>query len=72
MFALGGTTSFIQKGIFQPAFQEKYGQQLPDGTYEISASWQAGLSNGASMNIVAVIKANEASIVWRNPNRSDR
>ncbi|KAJ6142139.1 hypothetical protein N7497_011238 [Penicillium chrysogenum] len=33
----------------QPAFQEKYGQQLPDGTYEISASWQAGLSNGASI-----------------------
>ncbi|KAJ5125751.1 hypothetical protein N7448_005065 [Penicillium atrosanguineum] len=31
-----------------PAFQKKYGQQLPDGTYQISASWQAGLSNGAS------------------------
>lgn len=32
----------------QPAFQAKYGQQLADGTYEIPASWQAGLSNGAS------------------------
>lgn len=33
----------------QPAFQKKYGQELPDGTYGISASWQAGLSNGASV-----------------------
>jgi Arabinose efflux permease len=30
-------------------FPEKYGQELPNGTYEISASWQAGLSNGASV-----------------------
>ena len=27
-------------------FKRKYGQQLPDGTYEIPAPWQAGLSNG--------------------------
>ncbi|CAI7572628.1 unnamed protein product [Penicillium palitans] len=33
----------------QPAFQKKYGQELPDGTYGISAPWQAGLSNGASV-----------------------
>ncbi|KAJ5588167.1 hypothetical protein N7537_010845 [Penicillium hordei] len=33
----------------QPTFQKKYGQELPNGTYEISASWQAGLSNGASV-----------------------
>ncbi len=27
-------------------FKRKYGQQLPNGTYEIPAPWQAGLSNG--------------------------
>lgn len=30
-----------------PAFQERFGDQLPDGTYQISAAWQTGLSNGA-------------------------
>jgi SP family general alpha glucoside:H+ symporter-like MFS transporter len=30
-----------------PAFKERYGSQLPDGSYEITAAWQAGLSNGA-------------------------
>jgi SP family general alpha glucoside:H+ symporter-like MFS transporter len=29
-----------------PQFKRKYGSQLPDGTYEIPAKWQAGLSNG--------------------------
>lgn len=33
----------------QPAFTRRYGQQLPNGKYEIPASWQAGLSNGASV-----------------------
>lgn len=30
-----------------PQFQRKYGEQLPDGTYQVTAPWQAGLSNGA-------------------------
>lgn len=30
-----------------PAFKERFGSQLADGTYEVSAAWQAGLSNGA-------------------------
>lgn len=30
-----------------PAFQEAFGEQLEDGTYQISAAWQAGLTNGA-------------------------
>lgn len=30
-----------------PAFKEKYGNLLPDGTYELTAAWQAGLTNGA-------------------------
>jgi SP family general alpha glucoside:H+ symporter-like MFS transporter len=29
-----------------PQFKQKYGEQLPDGTWEIPAPWQAGLSNG--------------------------
>ena len=30
-----------------PQFNEKYGEQLPDGTWQVPAPWQAGLSNGA-------------------------
>lgn len=28
-----------------PQFNRKYGEQLPDGTWQIPARWQAGLSN---------------------------
>lgn len=30
-----------------PAFQKKFGTQTADGTYQVSAPWQTGLSNGA-------------------------
>jgi SP family general alpha glucoside:H+ symporter-like MFS transporter len=30
-----------------PQFNKKYGEQLPNGTYQVPARWQAGLSNGA-------------------------
>src|SRR3569833_143568 len=30
-----------------PAFQEKFGEQQPNGSYELTAAWQTGLSNGA-------------------------
>jgi SP family general alpha glucoside:H+ symporter-like MFS transporter len=33
----------------QPAFARRYGEQLPNGKYEIPAPWQAGLSNGATI-----------------------
>jgi SP family general alpha glucoside:H+ symporter-like MFS transporter len=29
-----------------PQFQEKFGEKQSDGTYQIPAPWQAGLSNG--------------------------
>ncbi|ERS98354.1 uncharacterized protein SPSK_06142 [Sporothrix schenckii 1099-18] len=29
-------------------FNRKYGTQLADGTYQVSAAWQSGLSNGAN------------------------
>ncbi|GFZ51512.1 hypothetical protein JCM24511_09279 [Saitozyma sp. JCM 24511] len=32
-----------------PQFNKKYGTLQPDGTYSISAAWQAGLSNGANV-----------------------
>jgi MFS transporter, SP family, general alpha glucoside:H+ symporter len=32
-----------------PQFNKKYGKQLPDGTYQVPAPWQAGLSNGANV-----------------------
>ncbi|KAJ8059575.1 hypothetical protein OCU04_011231 [Sclerotinia nivalis] len=32
-----------------PQFNEKYGEQLPDGTWQVPAKWQAGLSNGANV-----------------------
>lgn len=28
-------------------FQRAFGEQLPDGSYQLTAAWQAGLSNGA-------------------------
>ncbi|KAH7154286.1 general substrate transporter [Fusarium sp. MPI-SDFR-AT-0072] len=33
----------------QPAFTNRYGHQLPNGDYQITAAWQARLSNGASV-----------------------
>lgn len=32
-----------------PQFNQKYGTLQPDGSYQISAAWQAGLSNGANV-----------------------
>ena len=28
-----------------PQFNQKYGEQLADGSYQVPARWQAGLSN---------------------------
>ncbi|KAK4078080.1 hypothetical protein Purlil1_12049 [Purpureocillium lilacinum] len=35
--------------VAQPAFNEKYGKLQPDGTYQISAAWQSGLTNGSNI-----------------------
>lgn len=32
-----------------PQFNRKYGELQPDGTYQVPAAWQAGLSNGANV-----------------------
>ncbi|KAJ5818203.1 hypothetical protein N7474_003794 [Penicillium riverlandense] len=30
-----------------PPFRHKYGEQMPDGSFQVTAPWQSGLSNGA-------------------------
>jgi MFS transporter, SP family, general alpha glucoside:H+ symporter len=30
-----------------PAFKRRFGVELPDGTYDLTAAWQSGLTNGA-------------------------
>ena len=30
-----------------PPFNRKYGEPQPDGSYQVPAKWQAGISNGA-------------------------
>jgi MFS transporter, SP family, general alpha glucoside:H+ symporter len=38
-----------------PQFNKKYGVQLPNGTYQVPAQWQAGLSNVSPHGFVVVI-----------------
>lgn len=35
-----------------PSFTKKYGHPLPNGTYQLTAAWQSGLSNGASVGSI--------------------
>ncbi|RBR25253.1 uncharacterized protein FIESC28_01988 [Fusarium coffeatum] len=35
-----------------PQWNRKYGTLQPDGTYQVSAAWQAGLSNGANVGSI--------------------
>jgi SP family general alpha glucoside:H+ symporter-like MFS transporter len=41
-----------------PAFQKKYGELLPDGSYGLAASWQAGLSGAMNAGQVLGLVAN--------------
>ncbi|MCJ1289381.1 hypothetical protein MMC34_000913 [Xylographa carneopallida] len=41
-----------------PQFNQKYGTLLPDGTYQVPAAWQAGLSNGANVGEIIGLFAN--------------
>ena len=34
-----------------PQFNEKYGVQLDDGTYQVPAPWQSGLSNVSLLDL---------------------
>ena len=41
-----------------PAFQKKYGDQQPDGSYQLSAPWQAGLANAMNCGQILGLFAN--------------
>ena len=43
----GYDVSLISAFFAFPAFKERYGQQLPNGNWELSTSWQTGLGSGA-------------------------
>lgn len=45
----GYDVSLLSNFYAFPQFNEKYGQQLPDGTYQVPAPWQAALSNGVNV-----------------------
>jgi SP family general alpha glucoside:H+ symporter-like MFS transporter len=44
----GFDTKLISTLFAQPAFQKAYGHPAKAGTYQISAPWQTGLSNGSA------------------------
>lgn len=35
-----------------PAFQKAYGEVQPNGSYQLTAAWQSGLSNGSAVGIL--------------------
>ncbi|PHH86650.1 hypothetical protein CDD83_9929 [Cordyceps sp. RAO-2017] len=43
----GYDTVILNNLYAYPPFQRKFGVQQPDGSYELTAAWQSGLSNGA-------------------------
>lgn len=43
----GFDINLITNLLAVPAFQRDFGVQLDDGSYQITAAWQAGLTNGA-------------------------
>ncbi|KAJ6441722.1 sugar porter (SP) family MFS transporter [Purpureocillium lavendulum] len=45
----GYDISLVNNFYAFPQFNRKYGVRLADGTYEVPARWQAGLSNGATV-----------------------
>jgi MFS transporter, SP family, general alpha glucoside:H+ symporter len=48
----GYDTKLIGTLFAQPAFQKAYGQLAKADSYQISAPWQSGLSNGESVGIL--------------------
>jgi SP family general alpha glucoside:H+ symporter-like MFS transporter len=45
----GYDISLVNNFYAFPPFNRKYGEMLPDGSYQVPAPWQAGLSNGANV-----------------------
>lgn len=44
----GYDTKLIGTLFAQPAFQKAYGKLVSEGKYQVTAPWQAGLSNGSA------------------------
>ena len=54
-----GFDKTLLNGLFAyPPFKEKFGIRQPDGSYEVTAQWQAGLSNGALCGEILGLFAN--------------
>jgi SP family general alpha glucoside:H+ symporter-like MFS transporter len=47
-----------------PQFQKKYGALQPDGSYQLSASWQSALSNGAQIGEILGLFINGYVSEW--------
>lgn len=45
----GYDTSLLSSFYGYPTFTKRFGNELPDGTYQISSKWQAGLGNGGQV-----------------------
>ncbi|KAJ7087979.1 sugar porter family MFS transporter [Mycena belliarum] len=45
----GYDVSLLSNFYAFPQFNAKYGERQPDGTFQVPARWQAGLSNGANV-----------------------
>ena len=45
----GYDKNLLQRLFAFAPFQRRYSEQQPDGSYQLSASWQAGLANGVSV-----------------------
>ncbi|KAH6611562.1 hypothetical protein Trco_001582 [Trichoderma cornu-damae] len=45
----GYDTKLIGSLFAQPAFQKAYGERQPNGSYQVTAPWQAGLNNGSNV-----------------------
>lgn len=45
----GYDTSLLGSFFGFPVFQKKFGHQLADGSYQLSATWQSGLQNGVQV-----------------------
>ena len=54
----GFDINLIANLLAVPAFKTRFGQQLPDGSYEVTAAWQAGLTNGAYVGEVLGLMIN--------------
>lgn len=54
----GYDTNLLGSFFAYPIFNQKYGDQLPSGIFEVSANWQTGLTNGAQAGSIIGLCAN--------------